>query len=160
VCGDQSPAGAPRIFKIIRRGDQATIYFVPALQPVTSYYLSYSLKPGEDRYGVEFSQGHSTGALAYTVKHLSSSRNYYFHLRAGNGCMPGPWSDWYPHNNLKTTTTIQPKKVSGNSQLPTTTATPAPLKPISVSTPTLVPRLSPTSRPSVWQIIKAFFLHL
>lgn len=51
------------------------------------------------RFGVEFNQGYSGGALSYTINALTPSTTYYFRVRGGNGCMPGDWG-----NELKVTT--------------------------------------------------------
>jgi LysM repeat protein len=44
--------------------------------------------------------GQSSGVISYTLNSLSSNTTYYIQIRAGNGCMPGRWS-----NEIKITTT-------------------------------------------------------
>ncbi|MCL4384220.1 carboxypeptidase regulatory-like domain-containing protein [Patescibacteria group bacterium] len=171
-CGDLSPASAPQIFQINRTRTSAKIYFVPAMNPVTYYYLSYGLKPGDDRYGVSFNQGASSGALTFTVDHLSPRATYYFRIRAGNGCTPGPWSDWFPKGKYKVTysttstastpTTLKrtASKVAAPAldTQPEPTTAPAAPQPQTAAPPVVTTPAKPTpAPPSLWQRIKQFF---
>jgi hypothetical protein len=101
-CGEAAPVDAPYIFQVKRTRTTAKVYFKPSSGPVTYYFLAYGTKIGDESYGLSYSQGYSGGALSVEVKELSPNKNYYFHVRAGNGCMPGPWSNWYPNKNGKT----------------------------------------------------------
>lgn len=94
VCNKQMPVAIPKIFQI-RRLNSTTLrlYFVPVPNPVDRFYISYGETP-KDKYGVEFLQGISPGALYYDIGYLKKNVRYYFRIRAGNGCMPGEWSKW------------------------------------------------------------------
>ncbi len=94
VCTDQPPGSAPQLFQINRKNDKAILYFTPSRDPVSYYYISYGLKDGDERFGTWFSYGSSSGVVSYTINCLSPGVTYYFKVRAGNGCMPGSWSNW------------------------------------------------------------------
>jgi len=94
TCSDQQPESAPQLFQINRAKDKATLYFTPSRNPVSYYYISYGLKESDERFGTWFSYGSSSGVVSYTINHLSPRVTYYFKVRAGNGCMPGSWSNW------------------------------------------------------------------
>lgn len=92
ACNNQAPSNAPYLFEIRRTRDQAKIFFAPARNPVTYYYIAYGSKSNPQEHGVSFDQGSSSGVLSFTINKLKNT-DYYFQIRAGNGCMPGPWSN-------------------------------------------------------------------
>lgn len=91
VCGEAAPVAAPDLFQIKRNGTQATLYFTP-VSPASYYYVAFSEESYAERYGGEFHLDSSDGAQSITINFLKPSQQYYFKVRAGNGCMPGPWS--------------------------------------------------------------------
>jgi hypothetical protein len=106
VCTDRLP-GIPQLFQIDTTKTTAKLYFVPAHDPVNKYFIAYGLTKDNLEYGVEYNQGYSSGVLCYTINFLSPNTNYYFKVRAGNGCMPGGWSNLM---RGKTTTSKSTKK--------------------------------------------------
>jgi hypothetical protein len=91
-CADTKPFASPDLFQIDTNQNTATLYYVPAKDPVDRYYISYSTKENSFLYGVEYNQGYCSGVLSYTINYLLPNTTYYFTIRAGNGCMPGDWS--------------------------------------------------------------------
>lgn len=100
TCNYQAPSSPPDLFRIDAKATSATLYFSPASGQVSSYYISYGLTPGDQRYGTEISQGYSPGVLSFTIDYLKQRTDYYIRIRGGNGCMPGTWS-----GEMKITTT-------------------------------------------------------
>ena len=92
-CGATAPHSSPNLFQIDVKDTSATLYFAPVAGPVNRYFIAYGYTPGDERFGVEFSQGASTGVVAYTVGYLSPNSTYYFRVRGGNGCQPGAWGN-------------------------------------------------------------------
>ena len=92
VCTDTAPAGAPVLLSAkTNGGNSVTLTWTPAPDPVTYYLITYGTTPGAQTYGNPNIGGHST--TSYTVNGLSGGTTYYFRIRAGNGCMPGPYSN-------------------------------------------------------------------
>lgn len=103
-CANEAPSSTPDLFQIDALNTKAILFFAPASGSVNKYMISYGIKSGDESYGIEFNQETTNGALSYTINNLSSNTTYYFRVRAGNGCMPGKWSN---EMNIKTTTTSQ-----------------------------------------------------
>ncbi|MGA3292034.1 MAG: hypothetical protein ABSC49_02695 [Candidatus Microgenomates bacterium] len=92
-CGNTIGPGTPDLYEIMATKNSATLYFAPPYPPYSSFYISYSSKPGIWQYGVEFPQGYSNGAIKYTIYMLQPVTKYYFTVRSGNGCATGNWSN-------------------------------------------------------------------
>ena len=106
TCGDDKPSHAPELFQLNTTNSTATLYFTPVNDNTSKYFIAYGTRwVGDEEYGVEFNQGAYTGVLNYTVGDLAPNTTYYFKIRAGNGCMPGDWS-----NSLSAKTTGNSKK--------------------------------------------------
>lgn len=165
-CGNQAPPAAPKIFQVKRSKDTVTLTFVPVNRPVTYYYIAYGLKEGDERYGVSFDQGYSGGALKYTIKKLNPTTKYYFKIRAGNGCMPGPWSSWVSTSGKGSSVTASVKTTSIKTKI----TKPASKPTLETVQPTLVPSIvetqqqpietkpqalpTPTPKKSLWDSFK------
>lgn len=116
VCTNQVPSKPPKLFQINTTKNSAKLFFVPSGDPVTYYYIAYGLKEGDERYGATFLQGSSTGVLSYTINLLKPNTKYYFKIRGGNGCMPGPWSSYLnakTKNSVVSNSTTSTIKVKG-----------------------------------------------
>lgn len=92
-CSDEAPDHAPHLFQIDTTKDSATLYFTPVNNAISYYFIAYGFESWDERFGVSFSQGRYDGVLSYTINHLSPNTKYYFKVRGGHGCMPGPWSN-------------------------------------------------------------------
>ena len=90
ACTDTIPASSPSITSLVSGSNSMGVNFSPASDPVSYYALEYGTKSGEYVYGASNIGGKET--RSYTVNLLSPGRRYYFRVRAGNGCMIGPWS--------------------------------------------------------------------
>jgi len=92
ICTDSRPGSAPRLISAIRSGpNSVTLTWAKASDPVTYYLLTFGTKPGAQEYGNPNIGGRD--ATSYTVNSLSSDTTYYFHVRAGNNCQPGDFSN-------------------------------------------------------------------
>ncbi|MFA6518838.1 MAG: fibronectin type III domain-containing protein [Candidatus Shapirobacteria bacterium] len=89
-CNDTAPKGAPILSGIIAGVNSATLTWLPAPAPVSYYLIAYGTSPGKYLYGNPNVGG--PGTTSYTVTNLSANTTYYFVVRAGNGCAPGPFS--------------------------------------------------------------------
>lgn len=102
ICTNISPLTSPDLFQINLTNVGAKIYCAPALGNIDRYYIAYSnTNENAEEHGVELLQGYSSGVLSFDINLLKPYTTYYFKIRAGNGCMPGPWS-----NILSAKTTI------------------------------------------------------
>ena len=90
TCNDAAPSSAPYLYKIDRGENTATLYWTKAQDPVSYYLVAYGTTPGNYIYGNPNVGGKET--TSYTVTGLSGGVTYYFVVRAGNGCKPGPFS--------------------------------------------------------------------
>ncbi len=93
ACTDVAPLSPPDLFQINAATTSSTLYFTPVNGQSTKYAILYGYNLTDERFGVEFQQGVSSGVLSYTINALAPNTTYYFKVRGGNGCMPGPWSN-------------------------------------------------------------------
>ena len=94
-CTDAKPSDTPRIRKIDADPDHVIIYTTAVAQNNSYYFIAYGLQPGDERYGVQFNHGPSSGHwVSYKINNLTPKTTYYFKVRGGNGCKPGNWSTW------------------------------------------------------------------
>lgn len=100
VCVDTAPTNNPDLFQIDRAGSRATLYFTPVNDYLSYYYIAYGLSPGDERFGVSFQSGLSSGVVNYTINNLDPNTTYYFKVRGGNGCAPGGWSNNRESNSM------------------------------------------------------------
>lgn len=92
ACNDAKPGSAPVLHLTTSSGPNSiTLYWEKAKDPVTYYLVTFGTKPGEQLYGNPNVGNSST--TSYTINNLSGGLNYYFKVRAGNGCMPGDFSN-------------------------------------------------------------------
>ncbi|MCL4390475.1 MAG: fibronectin type III domain-containing protein [Patescibacteria group bacterium] len=91
VCNDTAPAGAPVLTGIVAGTNSVTLFWNKAADPVTYYLVAYGTDPAADQFGNPNVGG--AGTTSYTVGGLSGGVTYYFKVRAGNGCAPGPFSN-------------------------------------------------------------------
>lgn len=91
ICSDTAPAGAPILVSAVPSGsNQVTLTWTEGEGPLTYYLVSYRTLGGQ-QYGNPNIGG--PGVTSYIVKGLSGGTTYYFKVRAGNGCMPGSFSN-------------------------------------------------------------------
>jgi len=91
VCNDTKPGSAPTLVNIAAGVNSVTLYWSLASNPVTYYLVTYGLSSGAQTYGNPNVGDKNT--TSYTVNQLSGGITYYFRVRAGNGCMPGDYSN-------------------------------------------------------------------
>ncbi len=102
TCSNDRPEGSIDLFQIDMIDTKATLHFTPINNNISEYFISYSLNKDEYMYGVVLPHGPSSGAINYTINELTPNTTYYFQVRAGNGCMPGEWS-----NQMEVKTTVK-----------------------------------------------------
>lgn len=87
----QSAPGTPTLLSAVAGLNSVTLTWVKATGQVTYYLVAYGPSPGNYLYGNPNIGGDQT--TSYTVNNLSGNTNYYFVVRAGNGCAPGLFSN-------------------------------------------------------------------
>jgi len=92
ACSDPGPTSAPNLFQIDAMQTSAILYFAPAGQPYSYYFISYGNGAFDEGYGAQFDLSNSTGSISYLVESLQPNSTYSFKVRAGNGCRTGDWS--------------------------------------------------------------------
>lgn len=90
ACADQKPIGVPILSLIRVENNQVNLSWTAISGPLTYYLLAYRTDDGRE-YGNPNIGGNLT--LSYLVGGLSGGESYYFRIRAGNGCMPGDFSN-------------------------------------------------------------------
>ncbi len=91
VCNDTKPGSAPNLTSAVSGVNSVTLLWSQAASPVTYYLVTYGTVSGAQTYGNPNVGG--AGTSSYTVNNLSGGTTYYFRVRAGNGCMPGDYSN-------------------------------------------------------------------
>jgi hypothetical protein len=92
VCNDTAPGSSPKLFQVDLTSTSATLNFVPAISPLTYYYIAFGSNPNNMEYGTQFNSAVYPGVQKVTVNALKPNTKYYFKIRGGNGCTPGNWS--------------------------------------------------------------------
>ncbi len=92
VCTDAKPKSAPILLSAVATGlNEVTLTWSGAESPVSYYLIAYGTSSGTFQYGNPNVGGADT--TSYIVRNLSGQQIYYFKIRAGNGCMPGDFSN-------------------------------------------------------------------
>lgn len=91
VCNDQKPGSAPVLLSATSGFNRVTLTWSKSSDPVSYYLVTYGTSSGSQSYGNPNVGGSST--TSYTITGLSGDTTYYFKVRAGNGCMPGDYSN-------------------------------------------------------------------
>lgn len=90
-CNDTPPSSAPILTSAIAGVNSVTLFWTQAGDPVSYYLIAYGTSPGVYSFGNPNIGG--KGTTSYTVAGLTGGVTYYFVVRAGNGCSPGPFSN-------------------------------------------------------------------
>jgi len=91
TCGDTKPGSAPTLLSATAGFNSVTLTWSAAADPISYYLVAYGTTPGSLQYGNPNIGG--KGMTSFTVSNLSGGTRYYFRIRAGNGCMPGDYSN-------------------------------------------------------------------
>lgn len=91
VCNEAKPGSAPILLSAVAGLNSVTLNWTKAKDPVSYYLVTFGTKSGEQLYGNPNVGDSNT--TAYTINNLSGGKTYYFKVRAGNGCMPGDFSN-------------------------------------------------------------------
>ena len=89
-CNDPTPNFSPQNFSAISNQNSVTLNWTKPVGNFTYYLIAFGDNINADKYGNPNIGGPDT--TSYTVNGLSSDIPYYFKIRTGNGCAPGPFS--------------------------------------------------------------------
>lgn len=93
-CNNSKPE-APTLLSVVANGlNQVVLKWTKAKGSVSYYLITYGLSSGKQQYGNPNVGGPDT--TSYTVGGLQKGVTYYFKVRAGNGCVPGDFSNELP----------------------------------------------------------------
>lgn len=90
TCTDSIPAKTPTNFVAIPGQNSVTLSWSEPDDNFTYHLIAYGTDPEKFLYGNPNIGGKNTSS--YTVNSLSAGTTYYFKIRTGNGCAPGPFS--------------------------------------------------------------------
>jgi len=90
-CADTLPGGAPVLLSAIPGVNSVVLTWSEAPDPVSYYLVAYGTASGVYDFGNPNVGG--KGTTSYTVFGLSGGTEYFFVVRAGNGCATGPFSN-------------------------------------------------------------------
>ena len=91
ICSDEAPGSAPTLISATAGVNSVTLVWTEAKDPITYYLVAFGTNSAADQYGNPNVGGKGTNT--YTISGLSGGTMYYFKVRAGNGCMPSPFSN-------------------------------------------------------------------
>jgi LysM repeat protein len=128
-CGSTQPGNTPQQLyaAVPQDGTSIMLYFTDASGSYDHYVVRYGLSSGNYMFGLDNAGG--KGIRTVTLNALLPNTDYYFEVRAGNGCATGPWS-----NEISATTrgivstnnlNIISTQVSPDTTQPIPTPTPA-----------------------------------
>lgn len=103
-CDDTAPSDAPDFFQTDAQTTSAILYYVPTGGPFNKYFISYGKSDNAFEYGVEFDSNETQGVRNFQINSLLPHTKYIVRMRAGNGCMPGPWSKTLSFTTADTST--------------------------------------------------------
>lgn len=91
TCNDTKPAGVPILLSATAGVNSVKLTWSEGTGPLSYYLVAFGTASGLQQYGNPNIGG--PGTTAYTINSLSGNTRYYFKVRAGNGCMPGDYSN-------------------------------------------------------------------
>lgn len=90
TCNDITPTNTPQNFSAIPGQNSVILNWTKPTGNFTYYLIAFGDDQNADKYGNPNIGGPDT--TSYIVNGLSSDTTYYFKIRTGNGCAPGPFS--------------------------------------------------------------------
>ncbi|CAN5279008.1 hypothetical protein BH10PAT2_BH10PAT2_1380 [soil metagenome] len=175
TCSAAKPASTPDLFQITPKVTSLTLFFTPSSSNRDRYFVSYGSSLGSETYGFEFINSND-GVISVDVNALKANTVYYFRVRAGNGCMPGDWSNElaaktcqrFPTYRWSSASQIIKTAVSGRAQPSTITKIQVDSSKAPAQSPLPAPQtkvyaltqVRPATSPNIFQKIGSFFTGL
>ncbi|CAN5176455.1 hypothetical protein BH09PAT1_BH09PAT1_0960 [soil metagenome] len=92
VCSKSAPSSAPTLLSVSGLTPTSiSLSYSDAGDPYDSYFVEYGTSSGKYNLGGGKIAGKGTNTSL--VSALQSGTTYYFRIRGGNDCQPGPWSN-------------------------------------------------------------------
>lgn len=91
-CNDRTPNKTPDLFQVDAAGTFAVLHFTTISDSTQGYEVSFGNTPDANQYTDRFSYNGPKWILDHTISHLQTNSNYYFKVRATNGCTAGDYS--------------------------------------------------------------------
>lgn len=89
ACHAVPPHGLADLFEVRAAAHWVDIYFAPVTGNTDSYTIFYGYDANDERFNVTFPMQDTTGVVHYRVQDLEANQQYYFRVRANNGCATG-----------------------------------------------------------------------
>jgi len=157
VCNDTAPSSAPINFKAIAGQNSVTLSWSKPSTTFTYYLIAFSEDASAQKYGNPNIGGPDT--LSYTVNQLSAGTKYYFKIRTGNGCTPGPFSTIVSATpSGQVLTDLVPEGFQENVLGAQTSLTPTPTPTIEIGNVLGIKNLSPTLFARYWKLFLLFLM--
>lgn len=90
-CHSSSPLDYPKNFKAIPGHNSVTLFWEETTDIFTYYLISYSTQKHAATFATASVGGR--GTTTFTIDNLLADTTYYFKIRTGNFCAPGPFSN-------------------------------------------------------------------
>ncbi len=85
-CTALPPGSAPQLYRIDRKGSEATLWIVPGSNPYTGIIIWYGEGESTNTHADPFDLANASGMIVRTIFHLQPNQSYSFRVQSKNDC--------------------------------------------------------------------------